>query len=77
MAKNKLTDVRDHLIEALERLRDPDDNTDMETEIKRAQAVNNLGATLINSAKVEIDYLKNGGMRESGFFGENQRRIED
>lgn len=57
--KNKLPDLRDHLFEAIEMLKAGD------IEIDKAQAINSLAQTLVASAKVEVDYVKNvGGMND-------------
>jgi N-acyl-D-aspartate/D-glutamate deacylase len=66
MAKNKINDLRDHLFSALERL----DNDDLSTEeltkeIEKAQAVAQIGSVIIQSAKIEIDYIRATGMLES------------
>jgi hypothetical protein len=53
--KNKLPDLRDHLFEAIEMLKSGD------MELDKAQAINSLAQTLVASAKVEVDYVKNTG----------------
>ena len=59
MARNKINDLRDHLFASLERL-DNDELTfeQLESEIKKAEAVAQIGNVIIQSAKVEIDFLK-------------------
>jgi hypothetical protein len=54
MAFNKITDLRDHLFETLEALKDPD----KPMEIERALAISEVAQTIINTAKVEIDLVK-------------------
>lgn len=54
MAKNTISDLRDHLFETLERLKDEESPMD----IARAAAVADVAQAIINSAKVEIDLLK-------------------
>lgn len=61
MAQNKLSDLRDHLFETLERLKDKDEPM----EIERAKAVCEVGQVLINSAKVELEYLEMMGQTDS------------
>jgi len=58
-----LVDLRNHLFTALEGLADKSNPM----EIDRAQAIANLGQTIINSAKVEIEHIKLGG-KGSGFI---------
>lgn len=65
MPKNKIQDLRDHLFETIEELRDKENPGD----IKRAMAVANVANAIIHTAKIEIDYLRvTGGSSESGFI---------
>jgi hypothetical protein len=78
MARNKINDLRDHLFTALERL-DNDELTqdDLNKEIAKAQAVAQIGTVIINSAKIEIDYVKATGMISSSsdlFKGINDQK---
>jgi len=63
MARNKISDLRDHLFAALERI-DNDDLTaeELQKELQKADAVAQIGAVIINSAKVEVDFMKATGM---------------
>jgi hypothetical protein len=54
VAKNKLKDLRDHLFETLEALKDPDNPM----ELERAKVISDVAQTIINSAKVEVDLVK-------------------
>lgn len=68
MAKNSIKDLRDHLFETIEALKDPDAPMDL----ARAAAISDVAQVIINSAKVEVDLLKavNGSTPISGnFFG--------
>jgi hypothetical protein len=63
MARNKLSDLRDHMFAALERLDDEQmTNEQIKNEIEKAKSIAMVGSVIINSAKVEIDYLKATGM---------------
>jgi hypothetical protein len=63
MARNKLSDLRDHMFAALERLDDEELTTDqIKNEIEKAKSIAMVGSVIINSAKIEIDYLKATGM---------------
>jgi hypothetical protein len=63
--KNKIEDLRNHLFAAIEGLMDDENPMD----IARAKAVSDLAQTVINSAKVEVDFLKvTGGVDGSGFI---------
>lgn len=71
--KNKVEDLRDHLFEMIERLKD-DTEQDMEGLIKRARAVSDLSGRIIESAKVENDFLEiTGAQHGSGFLPEAPR----
>ena len=63
MARNKLSDLRDHMFAALERLDDEElTNEQIKNEIEKSKSIAMIGSVIINSAKVEIDYLKATGM---------------
>jgi hypothetical protein len=55
MAKNKLTDLRDHLFETIELLKDEDNNS---MTVEKAKAIAAVAQTIINTAKLEIDFVK-------------------
>jgi hypothetical protein len=52
MPKNKIQDLRNHLFETLEMLKDGD------IEIDRAIAIADVSRAIIDTAKVEIQYIK-------------------
>lgn len=65
MPKNKIEDLRNILFETMERLLDPDD----ELDIDRAKTVRDVAQVVVNSAKVEVDFLKvTGGNASSAFM---------
>ena len=67
MARNKLSDLRDHMFAALERLSDETLNPEQqEIEIRKAKEIAAVGNTIINSAKVEVDFIKATGKIDSG-----------
>jgi hypothetical protein len=61
MARNKMEDLRDHLFEVIEQLKDEEKPMD----IDRAKAVAEVASKIIDSAKVEVDYLRVTGAIES------------
>ena len=66
MAKNKLSDLRDHIFSALERIDDDQLSPEqLENEIKKANAVANLSSMIIQSAKIEVDFIKVTGRLDS------------
>lgn len=63
--KNKMQDLRNHLFATLEALQDPEKPMD----IDRARAVSDVAKVLIDSARVEVDFLKvTGAASGSGFI---------
>lgn len=58
--KNKIEDLRNHLFATLEALQDKDNPMD----IDRARAVAEVAGVIVDSAKVEVDYVKLTGAGE-------------
>jgi hypothetical protein len=54
VAKNKIADLRDHLFETIEGLKDKDNPMD----VKRAQAISSAAQAIIGTAKLEVQYLR-------------------
>ncbi len=52
--QNKMTDLRNHLFETIESLKD----TEKPMDLARARAISEVAQTIIDTAKVEIDMLK-------------------
>lgn len=69
--KNKIEDLRNHLFATLESLADEENPMD----IDRAKAIAEVSGKIIDSAKVENDYLRIvDGAQGSGFIPEEPRR---
>jgi hypothetical protein len=62
--KNKMTHLRNHLFETIEMLRDKEHPLD----IPRARAISNAAQVILNSAKLELEFIKTTGERETGEF---------
>lgn len=62
--KNKIEDLRDHLFETLEALKDNENPMDL----ARARAIADVAKVVVESAKVEVDFLKATGERRSTDF---------
>lgn len=71
--KNHIRDVRAALFKVLEGLTDEKNPMDIE----RARAANETAQTLINSAKVEVDYLRITGQESAGFLEEPAQITSD
>lgn len=63
---NKIEDLRDHLFATLRDLRDKD----KPMEIDRAKAVAEVARAVIDTAKVEVEFVKATGTKGSGFIPE-------
>jgi hypothetical protein len=67
MARNKIEHLRDHLFEVIEMLKDGD------MEIEKAKAITDVAQTIINSAKVEVDFIKTVNGNGSDFIPMDKR----
>lgn len=72
--KNKIEDLRDHLFATIEALQDPES----EMDVLRAKTISEIAQTIINSAKIEVEFLREtGGIYGSGFIpSEPRNQIE-
>lgn len=65
MPRNKMDDLRNHLFETLESLKDED----KPMELARAKAIADVAKVLVESAKVEVNFLKvTGALRSTDFL---------
>jgi hypothetical protein len=72
--KNKIEDLRNHLFATLEDLRD--DSKPLEQSIARAKAVAEVAGKVIETAKVEVDFLKvTGGSIGTGFIPDERPEV--
>lgn len=70
--KNKIEDLRNHLFATLEALQDRDDPM----PIDRAKAIAEVAQVLVNSAKVEVEFLKaTDQIRGTGFIPDEPKTI--
>ncbi len=57
--KNKISDLRDHLFAALERLGNEDlSKEDLQREIERSRAISEVGKVIVESAKTQVLFAK-------------------
>lgn len=66
-----IRDLREHLFETLKALRDEKNPMDLE----RAKTISTVAQTLINSAKVECDYVEITGGKGSGFIPDERPAV--
>ena len=59
-----ITDMREHLMQTLASLRDRENPMDVD----RARAVAQVASVLVDSAKVEVDYIKATGSTSDSLF---------
>jgi hypothetical protein len=62
--KNKIEDLRNLLFEQIEKLMDNDCNIDI--EVMKSKSITSLAAVIIESAKVEIDFIRIHGNEGTG-----------
>lgn len=63
MPKNKIEDLRNHLFETIEMLKDK------EIDVNTAKAISDTAQVIINSAKIEIEFMKQtDDTKHSGFI---------
>lgn len=65
MSKN-ISDLREHLFDALQKVKDGS------MPIDTAKAVNEISKTIIDSARVEVEFLETTGQTESKFLTEKK-----
>lgn len=58
-SQSKMEELRSHLFETLKDLR----NTEKPLDIERARAISEVAQTLINTAKVEVDFARVTGAK--------------
>lgn len=61
---NDITALRRHLFQTLDALKDKNNPMDIE----RAKAVKDVAQTIINGAKVEVDFIRATGSQGTGFI---------
>jgi hypothetical protein len=62
MPRNKIEDLRNHLFETLEMLKDG------EIEVEKAQVICQVADVIVNSAKVEVQFLRAMGTNQTTGF---------
>lgn len=55
--KNKIEDLRDHLFETIEMLKDNDEKVTGMT-VEKAKVISHVAGKIIESAKVEVEFIK-------------------
>lgn len=68
--KDKIEDLRNHLFATIEALLDESKPMDLD----RAKAVADVAQVMINSAKVEVEFMRVTGGTGSGFIENTGRR---
>ena len=63
MSANTIDDLRSMLMDTMRAVKDGS------IDIDKAKAISDLGQTVINAAKVEVDYAKATGQNGSRFLG--------
>lgn len=70
--KNKMTNLRDHMFETLEDLRDKEKPMDIE----RAKAIAQVGSVIVDAAKVQVKFMEiTGSQGGNDFFDTQAKRL--
>lgn len=69
--KNKMQDLRNHLFAQLESLSDPESKVDLE----RVKAMTEISKVLVDSAKVEVQFINAAGGKHSTGFIESKPEL--
>lgn len=84
MARNKLEDLRNHLFAQLERLNDEELTPEqVQNEVKKAKAIADISDAIIDTAKLEVVFLKETGRTDStsqffkGIDGEGVKQLNN
>ena len=70
--KNKINDLRNHLFETIEALKD----TDHPMEVQRAKAIYETAQTIIESGKLELQFIDLVGRGENSQFFEQPQLVQ-
>jgi len=78
MAKNKIQDLRDHLFETIEMLKDEQSSM----TVDKAKTIAEVAQAIINSAKLEIDFIRatdksDGYYPSTGFLDPERKKMLD
>ena len=73
MPKNKIEDLRNHLFATLEALQD--DEKPM--EIERAKTIADVAQVIVNSAKIEVDFIRATCRSQGTGFIPEERLLND
>lgn len=72
MPKNKIEDLRNHLFATLEALQDDENPMD----INRAKTIADVAQVIVNSAKIEVDFIRATGNEQTTGFIPNQNYLK-
>lgn len=77
MARNKINDLRNHLFEVIEMLKDDEPNS---MSIEKAETIAQVAQVIINTGKLETDYIRaTDGIRRTTYQTEfiNQNLLDN
>jgi hypothetical protein len=75
--RNKIEDLRNHMFASLEKLAEAESPEDMKKELERSKGIAELSKVIIESAKVEVDFVRatNAEVTTSDFFNNDQKKL--
>lgn len=68
MSTNHISTVRQHLIDQLQALRTANGADGVRLELERAKGISDVAQVIVNSAKVEVEYLQKTGQTSTPFL---------
>jgi hypothetical protein len=77
MARNKINDLRNHLFEVIEMLKDEEPNS---MTIEKAETIAQVAQVIINTGKLETDYIRaTDGVRRTNYETQflNQKLLDN
>ena len=76
--KNSMTDLRNHLFEVIERLKDPQGTGDDIVDVEVAETICQVADRLLKSAEIEINYRRIVGVDSpSEFLDKRQNQLTE
>jgi hypothetical protein len=75
--RNKIEDLRNHLFASIERLSEAEPE-ELQKELERSKAIAEVGKVIVDSAKVEVDFVKatGGDVITTEFFNEGNKMLK-
>ena len=73
--RNKMTDLRNHLFEQIEKIKEAQPE-DLTNENEKGKAMTELAKVIVDSAKAEVDFIKVTGIEVGDSFVDNIANVK-